>query len=147
MTMHARELGRDAAGKTFVVVFETGEEVAEGLLAFARGQHLHAAHFNAIGALSSAMLGWFNCQTKVYENIPIREQVEVLSFVGNLALRDDEPLLHAHLVVGKRNGQAFGGHLLAAYVRPTLEVILTETPAHLRRVIDAETRLPLLAVT
>ncbi|MDZ4683623.1 MAG: PPC domain-containing DNA-binding protein [Planctomycetaceae bacterium] len=142
--MHAQELSHDNAAKTFVVVFDAGEEVASGLLAFAREQNLTAARFSAIGALSSAMLGWFNPQSKVYENIPIREQVEVLSLVGNMAMQDDEHKMHAHLVVGKRNGQAFGGHLLEAIVRPTLEVMLIETPAHLHRVIDTETRLPLL---
>ncbi len=142
--MHAQVLSEDNAAKTFALVFDSGEEVSAGLLTFVREQHLSAARFTAIGALSSAMLGWYNCESKVYEHIPIREQTEVLSLVGNVSTENGEAKVHAHLVVGKRNGQALGGHLLQAYVRPTVEVMLVETPAHLRRVFDREAGLPLL---
>jgi predicted DNA-binding protein with PD1-like motif len=54
--------------------------------------------------------------------------------------------LHAHVVVGKADGTAHGGHLLAAVVRPTLEVILVESPRHLQRRHDAETGLALIRV-
>jgi predicted DNA-binding protein with PD1-like motif len=61
-----------------------------------------------------------------------------------VALADGEPKIHAHVVVGRRDGTALGGHLLDARVRPTLEVVLVETPATLRRTIDKTTGLPLL---
>lgn len=142
--MHVQELSHDNAAKTIVIVFDTDEEVAAGLLTVAREHRLSAARFTGIGALSSAMLGWYNCETKVYEHIPVREQTEVLSLVGNVSMENDEPKVHAHLVVGKRTGQAFGGHLLQAYVRPTMEVMLVETPAHLRRVFNRAAGLPML---
>jgi predicted DNA-binding protein with PD1-like motif len=44
-----------------------------------------------------------------------------------------DPKLHAHVVVGKSDGTAHGGHLLDAQVRPTLEVVLVEALQHLRR--------------
>jgi predicted DNA-binding protein with PD1-like motif len=74
----------------------------------------------------------------------VREQVELLSLVGNVALANGEPKIHAHVVVGRRDGTALGGHLLDARVRPTLELVLVETPATLRRVVDTATGLPLL---
>jgi predicted DNA-binding protein with PD1-like motif len=130
--------------QTFVLVFETGEEATGGLLAFAKSEKLTAAHFTAIGAFQHCKLGYFNWQTKQYEAIPVHEQVEVLSLVGNVAEQDGQPKLHAHVVVGKWDGSAHGGHLLEAHVRPTLEVVLTESPKHLVRRFDETTGLALI---
>ncbi|MBW3540039.1 MAG: DNA-binding protein [Planctomycetes bacterium] len=141
--MKSKQLTHDEEA-TFALVFDAGEEVAGGLLAFAKEQRLTAAHFTALGAFERATLGWFNLDTKDYEEIQMNEQVEVLSLIGNVALHKNEPKVHAHVVVGKRDGTAHGGHLLKATVRPTLEVTLVETPAHLRRSVDAATGLPLI---
>lgn len=128
----------------FVLVFQTGDEVAAGLLDFAKSQQLTAAHFTAIGAFREVTLGWFDIEKKDYEKIPIREQVEVLSLVGNVALDKGQPKVHAHVVVGKRDGTAHGGHLVHAIVRPTLEVMLFESPAALRRQMDPASGLALI---
>lgn len=132
--------------RTYAVIFETGDEVMAGLHAFARERGLTAAHFTAIGAFSRATLGFFDWESKEYRRIPVEEQVEVLSLVGDVALQRGEPKVHAHVVVGTAEGLARGGHVLEAYVRPTLEVILTEAPAHLRREVDEESGLALIRV-
>ena len=136
----------DASQRTFVVVLDPGEEVLECLLGFAREQGLSAAEFTGLGALSDCVLGYFDWQKKDYRRIAIEEQVEVLNLTGNVALADGEPKLHPHIVVGKADGSAHGGHLLAGHVRPTLEVVITESPAHLQRRSDPETGLALLAL-
>lgn len=132
--------------RTFAVVFDKGDEVLESLLAFAKAHGLSAAEFTGLGALSDAVLGYFDWQQKDYKRIPIDEQVEVLNLTGNIALADGEPKLHPHIVVGKADGTAHGGHLLEAHVRPTLEVIITESPAHLQRRSDPETGLALIRI-
>ncbi|HLX28466.1 MAG TPA: PPC domain-containing DNA-binding protein [Casimicrobiaceae bacterium] len=132
--------------RTWVVVLSTGDEVTASLLAFAKNQQLTAARFTAIGAFSEATLGYFDWSSKTYERIPLREQVEVLSLVGDIALERVEPKIHAHVVVGKRDGSAHGGHLLEARVRPTLEVMLVESPALLRRVFDPASGLALIHI-
>jgi predicted DNA-binding protein with PD1-like motif len=135
----------DRAGKTFALIFDTGDEVAAGLLEFAKQHNLGAAHFTAIGAFRDVTLGYFDWDAKDYKHIPLREQVEVLSLIGDVA-RDDkgEPKVHAHVVVGRSDGTTRGGHLIEAHVRPTLEVILVESPAHLRKKYDPESRLALI---
>ncbi len=139
------QLLEDRGGRTFVVVFDPGEEVADGLLRFAREQRLRGSHFTAIGTLRDVTLGYWNPGIRSYLRIPIEEQVEVLSLVGNVALdAEGEPRVHAHLVVGKADGTAHGGHLLSAHVRPTLEVVLVESPAHLQRRPDPATGLALI---
>jgi|SRR5581483_1248473 predicted DNA-binding protein with PD1-like motif len=134
----------DEGEKTFAVVMEPGDEVVTCLLEFAVENRLTGSHFTAIGALSEVTLGYFNLQKKDYKNIPIKEQVEVLSLVGNIALVNGRPRVHAHIVVGKSDGTAHGGHLVEARVRPTLEVIIDESPEHLRRIFDPEVGLALI---
>jgi predicted DNA-binding protein with PD1-like motif len=130
--------------KTYALIFEKGDEVMAGLKSFATESGLGGAHFTAIGAFSEATLGYFDRDRKAYKRIPIREQVEVLSLVGDVALKDGAPEIHAHVVVGTAEGAARGGHILEATVWPTLEVILTESPRHLRKVHDDETGLALI---
>ncbi|HEX2830591.1 MAG TPA: PPC domain-containing DNA-binding protein [Burkholderiales bacterium] len=132
--------------RTFALVFDTGDEAVSTLTRFARDQNLSAARFTAIGAFSDVVLGYFDWAKKDYERIPVAEQVEVIALLGDIALKGTEPQVHAHVVVGLRDGTTRGGHLLEAHVRPTLEVMLTEAPAHLRRVHDAETGLALIRV-
>lgn len=133
--------------RTYVVILETGDEVMHSLQQLAEGENLAAAQITAIGALSSAVISYFDWDRKEYLKIPVDEQVEVASLVGDIALdQDGTPALHIHLVLGKRDGTALAGHLAEARVRPTLEVILTESPKHLQRRKDAETGLSLIDI-
>jgi predicted DNA-binding protein with PD1-like motif len=130
--------------RTFAVVFKSGDEVKNGLMTFASQHRITGAQFSAIGAFSQVTLAYFEWETKRYREIPIYEQVEALSLLGNFALKNDKPALHAHVVIGKADGTALGGHLVRATVRPTLEVIVSETPHQLQRRFDEETGLALL---
>jgi uncharacterized protein len=135
----------DESPKTFILVFKAGDELAEGLLRFAKEQNLSAASFKAVGALSSVRLGWFSWESKRYEpSVTLDEQVELLSLIGDVAQKDGEPVVHAHAVIGKKDGTAHGGHLLKAYIRPTCEVVLIESPAHLQKFIDPDSGLALI---
>ncbi len=130
--------------KTYAVIFVTGDEVTRGLLIFARENKIKASHFTAIGAFKKVTLGYFDWAKKDYEKISVHEQVEVLSLVGNIVMDNGNPRLHAHVVIGKSDGTAHGGHLMEAEVRPILEVIVVESPAHLHRKLDKETGLALI---
>lgn len=129
---------------TFALVYDTGDEAIEGLTAFAQKHHVTAAHFTGLGAFSAVVLGYFDWERKEYRRIPINEQVEAVSLVGDIAISNGKPMVHAHLVIGKADGTALGGHLLEGHVRPTLEVVLVESPNHLRRTHDEETGLALI---
>jgi uncharacterized protein len=127
-----------------VLILETGDEVVTTLTAFAKQNHIGGAHFTAIGAFSDAGIGYFDLQKKDYLKNQVNEQVEVVSLIGDIALDKGEPKVHAHVVVGKRNGSAMGGHLLEAHVRPTLEVMLQESGEQLKRKFDPESGLALI---
>jgi hypothetical protein len=133
--------------KTYVVILDTGEEILSSLKQFANSADLAGSSFKAIGALSHVELGWFNWKTKKYQTaVELDEQVELLSLIGDIALQDGEPQVHAHLVVGRANGTAHGGHLLSAAVRPTCELAITENPRHLQKKIDRESGIALIHI-
>ncbi len=129
-----------------VLVFDKGDEVVEQLLAFAKQEKVTAASFTGIGAFSDVTLGFFERERKDYKRIPLAEQVEVLTLAGDITLKDGTPQVHAHVVVGKADGTAWGGHLVEGHVWPTLELVLVESPAELRRALDEETGLPLIRI-
>jgi predicted DNA-binding protein with PD1-like motif len=143
--MRSRLLHEDDGQRTFAVVLESGEEALASLNAFVSRERIGAAQFSAIGAFSSAVLNYFDWESKKYVPIPVREQVEVASLTGDVALSPDgKPALHVHAVLGRRDGSALAGHLTEAQVRPTLEVVITESPAHLRKKHDPESGLVLI---
>jgi predicted DNA-binding protein with PD1-like motif len=130
--------------KTFVLVFDKNDDLVPLLLQFAEDNRLSGARLSGIGAFQRVRVGYFDRNTRKYEPIEINEQVELLSLVGNFARKDGKSALHAHVVVGKRDGSAHGGHLLEGRVWPTMEIMVVETPAHLQRTMDDATGLPLL---
>ena len=131
---------------TYAVVLDTGDEVSGELSKFVRDQEVEAASITAIGAFSRAVLGYFQWEAKKYKKIAVEEQVEVLSLIGDVAVAAEGPTLHLHAVLGKFDGSVVGGHLIEAYVRPTLEVILVQPPSYLRKRKDPETGLALLDI-
>jgi predicted DNA-binding protein with PD1-like motif len=140
------KLINEAPERTYALILETGDEVVSSLEGFAREHELVASRFTAIGAFRRATLGYFDWDRKDYERIEVDEQVEVLSLVGDVALQDGKPKLHAHVVLGRRDASTCGGHLLQAIVRPTLEVVLTDAPSYLRREHDPQSGLALIRI-
>jgi uncharacterized protein len=131
--------------RTIALIFDKGDEVVATLQRFASENKLTASRFSAIGALEGAVLGYFDWERKDYDRIEVTEQVEVLSLNGDVALdADGQPKVHAHTVLGRRDGSTVGGHVLEARVRPTLEVLLVESPSHLRKRCDPDSGLALI---
>lgn len=130
--------------KTFALAFQKDEDVVPLLLQFAEENNINSARLSGIGAFQRVRLGYFDRDRRQYRPIEIEEQVELLSLMGNLARNDGKAKLHAHVIVGKRDGTAHGGHLLGGIVWPTLEIMIVETPAYLQRTMDDSTGLALL---
>jgi uncharacterized protein len=143
--MQWRELARGATGRTVVLVFENGDNVMPALEKWCGEQGITAAHFTGIGAFAEVTVAWFDWDAKEYHDIPIREQVEVLSLAGDVARNDGKPAVHAHLVAGLRDGSTRGGHFVDGVVRPTLELVVQETPAYLKKRHDPQSGLALIA--
>lgn len=120
--------------RTFVLVLDPGEEALAAITRFARDKGISGASLTALGAFERATVGWFDLSARAYRPIPVAQQCEVLSVIGDIATGDDgEASLHLHAVLGLSDGTTRGGHLLDGVVRPTLEVIIAEAAAELRR--------------
>jgi predicted DNA-binding protein with PD1-like motif len=143
--MQARQIHASDGQRTFALILDTGDEAMEQVRRFAEREGVAGAQVAGIGAFEKAVLRYFEWEAKEYRDIPVSEQVEVASLIGDIGENEQgEPEVHIHLVLGRRDGGALAGHLKTGHVRPTLELIVTETPAHLCRRKDAETGLNLI---
>jgi predicted DNA-binding protein with PD1-like motif len=133
--------------RRFALVFAAGDELLTELMRFATENDLSDASFTGVGALSSVQLAWFNPQTKRHDTCSdLHEQVELVSLVGDVLQYEGKPAIHAHAVVGRRDGETRGGHLLQATIHPTCEIFLDESPIELHKKIDPEFGLPALVL-
>ena len=130
--------------KHYAVIFYQGDEALSGLIEFAEKYQVTSAHFTAIGALSGGTLGFFDPQRKMYRKILIDGQHEVIGMIGDIALYHGKPALHTHMAVGGADGTTRAGHVLAAYVSPTLEVMVTVDPVTMHKRLDPATDLTLI---
>lgn len=143
--MEWKRIGRGDPA-TYVVVLQPGDEAIKVLADFASTQQLSAAQVTGIGAFERATVGWFDRQAGEYHPIYLDEQCEVLSLIGDVAVGAGGPQLHLHAVLGLSDGQTRGGHLLVGHVWPTLEVIISESPAELRKTYHPDIGLALLDI-
>jgi predicted DNA-binding protein with PD1-like motif len=134
----------DADVVTYIAVGDPGDEAVTALTQFARAERLEAARLTAIGAFERATVGWFDRAARQYRRIPVDEQCEVLSLIGDVAEGQDGPSVHVHVVLGLSDGTTRGGHLLEGRVFPTLEVIIREAPAELRKVMNPDIGIALI---
>jgi uncharacterized protein len=130
--------------KQYAVIFYQGDEALSGLLEFAEKYQVTSAHFTAIGALNGATVGWFDPKRKMYKKIPIVGQHEVIGMSGDIALYQGKPVVHTHMLVAGSDGTTRGGHVLDAYVSPTLEVMVTVDPVTMQKRLDPATDLTLI---
>jgi uncharacterized protein len=145
--MQIQLLSERAGRREFAVILGQGDEAFSALLDFAERYHVTSAHFTAIGALNGATLGWFDPRRKMYKKIPIEGQHEVIGMSGDIALYQGKPVVHTHMMVGTSDGAIRGGHVLEAYVSPTLEIMVTVDPIAMRKRFDPETDLTLIDPT
>lgn len=128
--MHGTLLPERDGQRTYVAMFERGEDAARGLIGFARREELAASSVQGTGGFERLGIGYFDIERKEYRQISPELQVEVVALYGSIARTAmSEPQLHIHVVVVLPDGTTRGGHLLFGNrVRPTLEVIVAEQP-------------------
>ncbi len=131
-------------GDIYLVRLEAGEEVIGSLKRFADVYRIGFAVLQAIGTFERVTLGYYDLETKAYQNLELEEPVEVLSLKGSVAKgADGERMVHAHVVVGRSDYAAMGGHVVEAIIGPTLETIVEPARTTIRRRRDEDTGLEL----
>jgi predicted DNA-binding protein with PD1-like motif len=135
------------ASVTYVVILDEGEEAFSALSDWAARHEVSAGQVTAVGAFERAVVGWYDRAAKDYRRIEVSQQCEVLSLIGDIALGEGSPgrpQPHLHAVLGLADGTTRGGHLLEGHVWPTLEVIVREAPAELRKTYRPDVGLALI---
>jgi predicted DNA-binding protein with PD1-like motif len=142
--MKVRLLSESGGVKNYAIILARGDEVMSGLTDFAAQYHIQAARFTAIGAFSNATVAWFDESKKEFKTIPIDQQMELVSMIGDVALSNNKPAVHTHVAFAASDGAVRGGHLIEAHVSPTLELFLTAYPTALEKKLDEPTGLMLI---
>ncbi|SIM84874.1 PPC domain-containing DNA-binding protein [Micromonospora cremea] len=137
----------DGGRRVVVVAVDKGEDAVAAIHDAAAECDIRGARVTAVGGFHSAEVGYFDREKRDYIRIPVDEQVEVLSLLGDIADDRGTVALHAHTVLGRRDGTTVGGHLMRGEVWPTLEVIITEVGTNLTKQVDPETGLALFPAT
>ncbi len=128
--LHARLADR------YVLRLEEGEEAVSAMRRFLVEQNILAGYFVAWGAFSRLRLQYNRLVEGKYHplTLDLDRQVEVASLLGNMAMLDEQPTVHVHVVVGDEDLRTYSGHLAEGVVRPTLEVFVTSLPRALHRI-------------
>jgi predicted DNA-binding protein with PD1-like motif len=99
------------AGRKIVGRLAKGEDLLAALERLAREHGITLGAVQAIGAVSQARLGYYNQAERQYFFVDLARPLEIVSLMGNISLKDDQPMVHAHLTLADEAGRAFGGHL------------------------------------
>jgi uncharacterized protein len=131
-------IGQSGSVKTYAVIFSPGDEVLSGLAEFAVNYRVKSAHFTGIGDARTSKFGWYDKSKKLFLVNRLDTFAEITSLVGDIATVGSNPSVHAHVNLATQDGIVHGGHLLEAFVEPTLEVIVTVEPMELGKHLNAE---------
>lgn len=133
------------SSEKIMLVFSKGDELTEMISLYCQKEKIFAASVSALGACEELTLAWYNLETKKYEDHRYKEDMEIASMVGNIALVDDTPFLHAHGVFGMRDMSTIGGHIRRMIISATGEVMLQIYDGSLNRAYDEQTGLNLIS--
>src|SRR3989344_6571594 len=120
-----------------------GEELMATLSSWCVENQVVGATLAGLGAADELEIAYYNLGTKTFERHMIKEDVEILSLVGNVAMLEDQRILHIHGTFGRKDLSTFGGHIFALRVSGACEVHLTVFPQAFTRAYDEQTGLNL----
>jgi predicted DNA-binding protein with PD1-like motif len=130
-------------GRNLVVRAEHDSDLVEFLAELAKENGIMIATFTAIGALKYAKLGFYDQKTHEYSETLLLAPQEIAGCLGNISMKDGEPLVHAHAVLADRDGNTKAGHLLEGKVFAAEVHLIELLGTKLLRKNDAVTGLQL----
>jgi len=143
--VRAKLIGQQGATRTYQLVFAPGTEAVAAISDFLSQNHIQAAHFHGLGACTDAVLGYYDPLTRAYEKTAYKQQMEVVSIIGDAApTPGDGAGFHAHIGLAFADGTMHGGHLFEVHASPTLELELTASPVAVHRAFDETSKSWLL---
>ncbi|MBW2054506.1 MAG: DNA-binding protein [Deltaproteobacteria bacterium] len=135
-------------GRHFVGRLPHGKDLVTSIEDFCKASSIQMATFSVIGAVSSATLGAYDQKQQVYATFTQEEPLEIVNCTGNISLLDENPVIHAHIILGNLEGNTIGGHLFSETTIYAAEIDLQElTGTPLERAYDDTTGLMLWKIS
>ena len=121
-----------------------GGDLLEELTDVCKKENVVLGTIEAIGAVQKACIGYYNQQERKYQFTEIKKNLEIVSLMGNISVRDDKPMVHAHVTFSDDKSACYAGHLAAGTTIYACEFVISECegPSFIRD-YDEETGLPL----
>ena len=111
-------------GDTYILKLEQHEELTREIKKFCTENNISNAQISALGAVNSVTLGFYNSQTKEYEEQSFHKAFELSGAQGTILNVDGEQVLHLHATISDKDFRSYGGHLFRAVVSKTIEVVI-----------------------
>ncbi|MCF7790906.1 MAG: DNA-binding protein [Victivallales bacterium] len=131
--------------KVFIAKLDFKSDLLVQLTDIAIANNINLGKIEAIGAVSKATVGYYNQDSFKYQYETLNKHLEIISLIGNISLKDNKPVIHAHITLADENEKAYGGHLAPGTVVFACEVVITvfDSEEKLERGLDKNTKLPL----
>lgn len=130
-------------GNTIIARIDKGEEILEQVKEIALKEQIKLASVQALGAIHRFTVGVFKTEEKKYLANEFKGCFEIVSLTGTINTMDNEFYCHLHLSAGNEKGEVFGGHLNAAIVSATCEMVINIIDGRVDRFYDEQTGLNL----
>lgn len=143
----AMEMEYKKFGDRYFIRINPGQNLVSTIQKFCENKKIHLATVSGIGSLKSVTLGFFNPETKEYQQKTFKEPLEMASLAGNIVEKDGKPLLHFHTTVAGDNYKALAGHMVEAQVSLTAEIVITMVKGKIYKAFDDRTGLNLFMFT
>jgi uncharacterized protein len=130
--------------KSYICKGAHGGDLLGEITDFCKARGITLGRVEALGALKCAKLGYYNQTTRTYEIHEFDEHMEIANLVGNVSLKDGQPIVHAHVTLSDDKCAAIGGHLVAGCEIFACEFVVQAFDGpQLNRGLDEQTGLPL----
>ena len=118
------------------ISLQTGDEIIESITSILKKEKIHSGMINGIGAINQVELGFYNLESKKYKKEFFKDDYELTSLMGNIALKDEQPFVHIHINMSDDNFGVLGGHLFSAVTAASAEVIILLDDQSIKRQLD-----------
>jgi len=113
-------------GRLFVGKLSHNEDLITSVENFCKKSSIKMASFSIIGAVSSVTIGIYDQKQQVYASHHEEADFEILSCIGNISLKEGNPVAHAHIVLCNKDGKTTGGHLFSDTIIFAAEIKIQE---------------------
>ncbi len=131
---------------SYLVRLDTDEEIITAITRFVDDRRIDSGTVSGLGSVHHAVLGYYDRDAKEYLRRTIEPDCEIVSLVGNVAVKEGKPFAHVHVTLGTRDFQALAGHLFEGKVAATCELVVRALPGIVQRKHDEKSGLWLMDV-